>query len=202
MKTRACAWLSPIVFAAGLFGPLPAVGESPPDPDARRPVAGFGETGDLVFSGLTELTLTQTTVSPVSEGAPSSHFLVAGSVDYFSVRGLSVGVRFSYSHTAQSGSDPFDSVSVGPRIGYNVPIGDHCSFWPSVYGAYNDSWSSSLDDRSVTVGAYAPLLYHPVPHFFVGIGPLVSVGTSLGNATAPVLTDYGLSATVGGWVGL
>jgi hypothetical protein len=60
----------------------------------------------------------------------------------------------------------------------------------------------------VWVEGYAPILYHPTPHFFVGLGPdlrtdvMTSTATIAGAAAEsnpPLLTVYGLSFTLGGW---
>ena len=133
-------------------------------------------------------------------------FFVGTAADYFVVRGFSLGARVLYDHLEESGYSADNSVSIGPRIGYDVPLGDHASLWPVLFGSYSNTWIVGNPlEWSVAVGAYVPVLYHPAPHFFLGIGrrsmpqSITSRSTPQWNTDALRTTTYGISATVGGW---
>ncbi len=75
-------------------------------------------------------------------------------------------------------------------------------------GSQSVSASGSLGGNSAGygniqfLGAYAPLLYHPVPHFYVGLGPniLAELGeSSNGTSATSKITSYGVFASIGGW---
>jgi hypothetical protein len=92
-------------------------------------------------------------------------------------------------------------------VGYNLPLSDTVSFWPKVYFGYA-TYSTSNNGPSgneSAIGVYAPFLFHPVPHFFIGIGPNASTqlsnSESLGgmNSDLAKVTQIGLQATLGGW---
>jgi hypothetical protein len=54
--------------------------------------------------------------------------------------------------------------------------------------------------NTASVGLYAPFLFHPGRHFFLGIGPDVSAAVASSNNAAKPIT-IGLQATFGGWLG-
>jgi hypothetical protein len=174
----------------------------------------FGQAGQLVLSGGTQLSVEHMSFSTPSgsqsQGSTTSA-VVAPSVDVFVVRGLSVGARIAYEHSElsqiPSGSVAINSLSVGPRVGYNVTISDRLSFWPSASLSFGDSWfGSGSSSEGVALGGDAPLLLHVAPHFFVGLGPNVlsyvtsKTSTQQGTTDAPRLTEFGAALTMGGWL--
>ena len=107
----------------------------------------------------------------------------------------------AYTHVAASGSPSFDSGSIGPRIGFNVPFADRLSLWPTVTLAYGTSWGQGAGVEDVWVEGYAPVIAQPVEHFFVGLGPYISYERS--GARGALLgreSTYGISLTLGGWL--
>src|SRR5208282_2385922 len=120
-------------------------------------------------------------------------------LDYFFVRNLSIGfdVAAGYSDDKGYGADgsldetKTTSISGGVRLGVNVPLGDLFSFYPrvtlgleqtrqaeSVVSGGTDSVATSVGSPATTktgpwVNAFAPLLFHATPHFFLGVGPRV-----------------------------
>jgi hypothetical protein len=192
-----------------LLAPLRARAET--DADEHAPSRAFGRAGQIVISGASQLGFEHASYGATNGPAPqpaTTSFFVAPSADLFVVRGLSVGARLEYGHFAQTGDASGDSLSIGPRAGYAVPLGDHVSFWPDVDVSYSEGWiSTGSRDVSVAVGVYAPVLYHPATHFFVGLGPYVTANvlsrsvTPQGiSADVPTLTIYGVAFTAGGWV--
>ncbi len=202
MKLSLCTGSFIFVVSTGLLASPPArASESASDPPPKG--TAFGEAGQLAIGGAGALSLEQ------SAPGANTRFTIAPSADFFVLRGLSVGAIVSYSHAAATGEPSFDSVWVGPRIGYNSELGDHFSFWPTASVSYGETWSGpSSHSQSLTVSGYAPLLYHPVPHFFLGFGPnfvtavASSSSTPQGTTDNPLFTQYGLSFTAGGWVNL
>jgi hypothetical protein len=52
-----------------------------------------------------------------------------------------------------------------------VHLGEHFTLWPRVSGGFYHVWGGGQSTTSVSVGAFAPLLWHPFDHFFLGLGP-------------------------------
>lgn len=171
----------------------------------------FGDAGQLVVTGATELGVNRSSYSAPDGATPPpsiTSLLIDPSADFFVLHGLSLGARLAYSHGEEAGAPSVDTFFFGPRVGYNVTFDDHFSFWPTASISHFDTWiSGGVHGQGFSVSGYAPLLYHPAPHFFVGVGPQLvtdltstSTSSSLPDSKTPLLTDYGIQFTLGGWL--
>jgi hypothetical protein len=113
---------------------LARAGESRSDNGIDGRPRPFGDAGELAIDAATAMNLERVEASPSSVFPPLTMFFIGSAADLFVVRGLSLGARVSYEHLAQRGLPSAEVLSAGPRIGYNVSIHDHWSFWPVVYG--------------------------------------------------------------------
>ncbi len=163
----------------------------------------FGEAGELAITGATEMNFERTDAWPSRGITPVTMFIVGSAVDLFVVRGLSFGARLTYEHLAERGLPSADLVSAGPRIGYNLTIDDRWSLWPVVHAAYQGIWDGGASSPTLELGAYAPVLFHPAAHLFFGLGPyLTTILATIGAPGSPGQQNvYGLSLTLGGWLG-
>jgi hypothetical protein len=201
---------------------------------ARAEGAKFGGAGQLVLSddqplGAVASTNLVTPTPPSSTSAASfefasvsdnggsgTSFAVAPAIDYFVTSGLSLGanVLFGMLSPAHGNSGTGTTITIAgiaPRVGYNIPLSETVSFWPKVYFGYVTASASDNgpSSNSSAIGVYAPFLFHPVPHFFIGIGPNASTQLSnnetvpqLGGNTSqslPKITLAGVQVTLGGW---
>jgi hypothetical protein len=197
-----------------LFLLLPAIPASaraqeapPPSPVSSTPKR-FGESGQFVISAGSTFNVGHATYSggPGPTPGATTWFEIAPSVDYFVLRGLSLGASVFYEHSAESGMPSSDAIDVGPRVGFNVPIGDHVSFWPTASVLYGDTFVGGDQTSALGVRVSAPLLVHPAPHLFAGIGPsvfsdlLVVTHSPQGNVDQMRATEYSLQLTMGGWL--
>ncbi|MGD0525842.1 MAG: hypothetical protein ABSE49_11895 [Polyangiaceae bacterium] len=138
---------------------------------------------------------------------------LAPAADYFVIDNLSLGLELlfgygSYSPPSTPGvttkSTNVTEYGIAPRVGYNIPIGDTLSLWPKVFfehAGFSLGGGGAGYGNIQLLGAYVPILYHPVPHFYVGLGPniLTELGASPSASAASKLTTYGIFASVGGW---
>jgi hypothetical protein len=187
---------------AALPGPVLAQELAPPTAAASAPAAttvglgaaaparAFGAGGVWVLSVQSHAAGSSTasfSLQKVSGG--NTTIAVQPALDYFIGNGISVGgaVGFVYSGST--------SVAFGARAGFNQSLTDKFTFWPTagVYGAYHSGNGSSFSTASVEV--YAPFLYHPVEHFFLGVGPFLGDQFHGG-----AYTEYGLDFVIGGWL--
>ncbi len=182
--------------------------ESPPPSPMSSAPPRFGESGQFVISADSAFNVGHATYSggPAPTPGATTWFQIEPSVDYFVLRGFSVGASVFYQHSAESGMASSDAIDVGPRVGFNVPIGDHVSFWPTASLVYGDTFEGGYQTSGLAIRLYAPLLVHPAPHLFAGLGPTVfsdlSVVThsSQGNVDQMRATEYALQFTMGGWL--
>jgi hypothetical protein len=206
--------------AAAQYAPLPP----PPAPAAPAgyypppmpPRQRFGDQNQLVISNDTSFELSG---SSSSNGGPSTFTLnIEPAIDYFVIQNLSVGglVQFDHTNSSDAAAGSSNSWGVGARVGYNLAIGDALSFWPKLGFLYRgESFSSTQPgspQASTSGGAFdlvvfAPLLLHPINHFFPGIGPFVQTdlaasqskgGSSVSDPSKQ--TSYGLMFDLGGWM--
>ncbi len=161
------------------------------------PAPAFGARGQFVLSGGTSAGIT----SASFDGSDASRFsvTVGPSLDYFVLRNVSIGLTasVSYSDAKGYGADSSlvetttTSVSGGVRFGLNVPLARVLSLYPRVTLGVESLHRelALISGRSLSIVGSAigtpattqsgpwidlsvPLLLHPVPHFFIGAGPV------------------------------
>jgi hypothetical protein len=190
MKT---AVLGALALSLGLAGTARAqtIPETPPPGGG----AAFGGAGQVSIAGDFSIGFTHNSDSDLSS------FVLAPALDYFIIPQLSLGgqIRFGYASVGNTSTTNF---GIGPRVGFNIPLGAMFSFYPragfdfqhvgvSIEGGGSDSYNL------LSLFLFAPFLWHPVPHFYIGLGPFMDGGIA-GERSARTFT-FGLNTTVGGW---
>jgi hypothetical protein len=194
--------LACLSVASASFAQMP-----PPPPPASGGGGGGGGGigGDASFGAAHQLAISSdANVSLLfsSTNAPGSNtsteFLLAPAADFFVIDNLSVGGQVIFSSFSPGGGgNSSTTIGLGPRVGYNIGFNPMFSFWPK--GGFTIG-SESFAGRSQTVftlNIFAPFLFHPTEHFFLGLGPMLNTDLSGDLKT----TQYGLAFTVGGWMG-
>jgi hypothetical protein len=200
-------------------GPEPQ-SDAAPTPESER----FGEAGQwVVTNALTASVFSSTYTRPNSSLLGGG---IGGSVDYFVGRRVSVGGAVSLS--AEQATTPAPpsgdatrsrdySATIGPRLGVALRIADALSLYPIAevdVGAENyDASAGTIDQRNNTVVValrlLTPLLVHPVPHFFVGVGPsyyheflhrMTPANTQSPDTSRARETSVSLALILGGWL--
>ncbi|MEO7667708.1 MAG: hypothetical protein ABI560_04370 [Myxococcales bacterium] len=210
MKTKPCSVLAVSLFMALAVGGRASAQESVAPPGSSSPpvvggsVGYFGEHGQIAISGDMKFNLLHESRS--MNGGTSTTFEVQPALDYFVSTNVSVGGLVGIRRDSDD-SDHSTIFSIGPRVGYNINIGSAASLWIRIgLGYEHQSIAIGSVDRSgwaIPLTLYAPFLWHPVPHFFLGAGPFLStdlVAKVDGNNDSK-RTDIGLSSTVGGYFG-
>jgi hypothetical protein len=189
--------------------------ETPPETSPRR--RRFGDAGQLVLD--TELGLGGSSTSYTDSPASSSGWNVAPGLDYFVEGRFSIGAFASLSKGSStnvgSGGTTIErddtSYGFGPRVGFDIPIAEAVSLYPRLSVAIShDSHTQTpsngpgytIDSTALTLGAYAPLVVHPAPHFFAGVGPSFThdLSRSLADGRTNEGTTIGASFLLGGWL--
>lgn len=170
----------------------------------RGPARVFGHASQLALSSDVALLIQRS-----SQDATTIQF--APAADYFVIDNFSIGGVILLDYTQARNVDA-TRFSIGPRVGYNIPFTDMIGLWPKLGFSYTHTSASTdvegrVDDVEVSVGTsgdhfslnlFAPLMFHPVPHFFVGFGPFLDADLSGDNKT----TTFGGRLTLGGWLEL
>jgi hypothetical protein len=171
---------------SGGFAPAPAAGGA----------TGFGLPRQIVLS-IGAMTESHLFFHKQSGGGWQLQLQPA--LDYFIIPRLSVGGVVGYRHGSGgagmaangNGSDAF---TLGGRAGFNFDFNDKLGIWPlgGLFVHYESVNHSS--STNTWVGLFAPVLFHPAPHFFVGAGPSFQFYMSGPNAN-----QYGVDSFLGGW---
>jgi len=178
----------------------------------------MGEVGHFVVSADLNVSLSWSNISPpMGNSNSSTDITIAPSADYFVIPNISVGGNVVLGHGSSSqpnGTGGTTDVStttlgLGVRGGYHMPIAPKISFWPRLGLSYNhvgfSSGGSDSSQSAFTIFVYAPILFHPAPHFFVGIGPSISQDLTSSVSSGSMSADgdktlrLALESTVGGW---
>jgi hypothetical protein len=187
------------ILALALLG-LPASARAQGDAPGFSPTAeaggGFGAVGQLALS----MGPTSGEHFFVHKNGGNWVFQLAPAADYFLAPHVSVGGVVAYTHATggvgtganASGSDAFRIVA---RAGYDFAVQDRFTIWP-LGGLELDFFSANHTSSTATsLVVYVPVLFHPAPHFFAGLGPLLSVGLSGGGGNT-----IGIDSMLGGWL--
>lgn len=171
------------------------------------PAAGFGSPGTIVVSSDFDLGFEYSNPSGAAKGQMT--FKLAPSLAFFLMQNLAVGGFLDLTHTARDGGST-TSFSVGPLVGYNIPLSQRLSLMPTLGIGY--AWTKNKEDlpggaRSSTTDGFtlvvrAPVLFHPLAHVFVGLAPYVNWGLSAKNegVDLPKQRDFGVTLDLGFWL--
>jgi hypothetical protein len=171
-------------------------------PSPAPPAAGPGPGG---FGGMGQVTIgSDFGISFLHNvDAETSSLSLSPALDYFFAPALSLGGQLQLDYNKAGGAST-TVLGLGPRVGYVIPLGDMFSVYPKA-GLYLQHVSfspggggSSSSYNLFSLFLSAPFLFHPVPHFFVGIGPTLFANLAGANSARRDL-QIGLVSTVGGW---
>ena len=188
----------------------PASPRGPALPEVRSdsPSGAFGGKGQVAVSSDAGLSISNTSISGI-DGSTTT-LVLRPAVDYFIADYISVGgfLGLEYNSTPGGSNTTF---SIGPRVGYNIPLSSRLSLWPKV-GFSFASTSQTQDDvaipgggtieandesnTSVQLNLFAPFMFHPVEHFFIGLGPAFDLDLGGDNKA----TTIAVRLTLGGWL--
>jgi hypothetical protein len=186
----------------------PGASQAPPPPPAAD--IGFGTPGQIVVTDDMQMALRRRSQSLMTIDTTSVQLRPA--LDYFVARNLSIGgqLRIEYASGNNGVDTTMTTIGLVPRIGYDVALSPTSSIWPRVglgyiHTSYDNGGSGAYNFSSytVTLDVFVPLLFQPVPHFFLGGGPFLATDlvSKLQGADTNKTTDIGLMSTIGGYFG-
>jgi hypothetical protein len=194
---------APIALAALLAGTASAAEDSAgSSPAAETSSGGFAPAADAGgFGAAGQLALS---LGPTAD----EHFFfhknggawqlqLAPAADYFIAPHISVGGVVTYAHASGGpgtnglGADTF---GLAARAGYVLAINDKFGVWPLGGLALTYLSVNHMSQTDTWFTIFAPVLFHPAPHFFVGLGPNFRIHLSGHDST-----EYGVDSMLGGW---
>jgi hypothetical protein len=170
---------------------------------ANSPSGVFGDKGQLTVSSDAGLSISTTSISGVD--GSTTELTLRPAVDYFVANNISVGGFVGLDYTSTSGAHS-TTFAIGPRVGYNLAFSERFSFWPKLGFSYSTSSTTgdptpTGETRDVSGGhlalnIFAPVMFHPVQHFFLGFGPALDTDIT-GDGK---VTKIAGRLTIGGWL--
>jgi hypothetical protein len=167
------------------------------------PSGRFGVKRQKAVSSDAGLSISNTSIDDV-DGSTTT-LVLRPAVDWFFADDISLGGFVGLEYNSSPGGDS-TVISIGPRIGYNLPISERTSVWPKAGLAFASTSFSEDDDgldvdndesnTSLQLNLFVPFMFHPVPHFFLGLGPALDQDLS-GDSKA---TTIAARLTLGGWI--
>jgi len=170
---------------------------------ANSPSGVFGDRHQLTISSDAGLSISNTSTSGVD--GSSTNLTLRPAIDYFVLNNVSVGGFVGLDYTSAGGAHS-TTFAIGPRVGYNLSFSERFSFWPKLGFSYSSSSASgdstlpgapnSADGNHLALNIFAPVMFHPVQHFFLGFGPALDTDLT-GDAKQTVIAGR---LTIGGWM--
>ena len=206
-------------LALAMSFPGIAAAQDPPayaPPPAAPPMpaeTAFGAAGQLVISDDMQIAVVHSSRSFMGETVSGNALQLQPAVDYFVAPNFSIGgqlaVAYSSSDNGAGGSFNQTAVGILPRIAYNIALAPTASIWPRLAFGYvhvsSDSGAGTTSTSGYTVNlvAFVPVLFQPVPHFFLGAGPILTTQliSKVEDMDASKTTNIGLLSTIGGYFG-
>jgi hypothetical protein len=177
------------------------------------PAGRFGLKHELTLASDAGFSVANTSVS--GHSGSTTTFTMSPAVDFFIIDDLSLGGTFEVDYSHLPDGSHSTTFSIGPRAGYNFSLSEKFSIWPKVGLAYattsfspGDSTinggggtvttiSTTTSNSGLRLNLYVPFMFHPVAHFFLGLGPALDVDLT-GDAKATTIAGR---LTIGGWLG-
>lgn len=171
---------------------------------ADSPSGVFGARAQVTISSDAGLSLSNTSTSGVD--GTTTTLTLRPAVDYFVFNNVSVGgfLGLDYASAAGAHSTTF---AIGPRLGYNLSFSGLFSFWPKLGVSFSSSSisgsalvapgsSNGADGNHLALNLFAPVMCHPVQHFFLGFGPALDTDLT-GSAKQTIIAGR---LAIGGWL--
>lgn len=175
---------------------------------AESPSGLFGDPHQVAISSDAGFSISHTSISGI-DGSTTS-LILRPAVDWFVIDSLSIGGFLGVEYDKTPG-DSSTAVTVGPRVGYNLRFSDRFSVWPKVGFSFASTSqktdaetladgtvvpSQSVSSTSLQLNLFLPVLFHPVQHFFIGVGPAFDLDLTGDNKA----TTIAARLTLGGWI--
>ncbi len=168
----------------------------------------MGQPGQIAIRGDFQLSLVRQSTSVPGDGEDpdsATTITLAPAADFFVAPGVSVGGQLAFLYSSFGDDSSATGFGAAPRVGYFAALGPKLGIWPLVSIAYLrtsvDVGDEDFSGYTLSLQAFAPLLFQPADHFFIGMGPAFQTDliSKIEDEDADKDTAFGLQTTVGGY---
>jgi hypothetical protein len=157
---------------------------------AARAQSAFGSKGQIVPFGAVSYTHTS------NAGNDLNLVSVQPGAMWFPTNNVAIGGQVVYAFIDFPGGSAHD-LGFEPLVGFGVPIAAQLAFFPRVGMQFLWAFPSPGNSaHRVEMQGFAPLLFIPAPHVYIGFGPQLSVDVASSGGKQ---TSFGLGSEIGGY---
>jgi hypothetical protein len=162
----------------------------------------LGQKGQISIAGDFQISIVSESTDADNDESDLD-IVISPALDFFIAPNLSVGGQVVFAREDQ-GDLEAQTFGVGARVGYVIGLGK-VSIWPRAGFTFaRTSFEFGEADTTLTglsLNVFAPVLYHPVDHFYLGLGPKLDYDVYADDDTddAPKTTAIGIVSTIGGY---
>jgi len=112
---------------------------------------------------------------------------------WFAADNFALGGSVGYAHSWGGIVSTGHLLTVSPQVGVAIPLGDRAALFPRFGLDFLTFWNGG-SSTSMAIRVFAPVLFFPVPHFFIGFGPqfeVIAGGNSAGQWLTGALSEIG-----------
>jgi hypothetical protein len=162
----------------------------------------LGQKGQISIAGDFQISIVSESTDADNDESDLD-IVISPALDFFIAPNLSVGGQVVFAREDQ-GELEAQTFGAGARVGYVIGLGK-VSIWPRAGFTFaRTSFEFGEADTTLTglsLNVFAPVLYHPVDHFYLGLGPKLDYDVYADDDTddAPKTTAIGIVSTIGGY---
>ncbi len=194
-----------LVFASLLLF-VPSIAQA--DHPAGHVGAVFGEKGQFVPAGSLYLGM-GSTKAPGGGSTSEFRFSFEPQLSYFVIDNVLVGAGLLGAVRSPEGGADTSTFGISVNGGYNFNLMSQLSILPELILGYGSSSmtisGNKFSSSAFSMEIFVPVLWHIVPHFFIGAGPDFRTDLTATDKAGDTSSDgskvttFGLATTIGGW---
>ena len=171
----------------------------------------FGDRGQFLLDAGSLASIALSTLKIPGSKLNRTDLFIHPSFGYFVIDQLLLKLEFNYARTSQDQglSDSTDmSIGGGTGVGFDLELGAETSLLPAITARYRHhvigartGVTDEVTQDEVLVVLAAHFLFHPAPHFFLGLGPSWSFSVyERHDQLQDISTSrFGADAVIGVW---
>ena len=143
-----------------------------------------------------------------SNGQTTNSVSVAPGAMWFFADGFAAGMQAGFSW--RSGSvlsisgvifptpDTTTTLNLAPVVAAALPLGERLTLFPQLSAGFSWSWAGGGTAHGIEAEIFAPIVFTPVEHLFLGFGPFFATVIE-GSSPSSGNKAFGLQSQIGGW---
>jgi hypothetical protein len=166
----------------------------------------LGQSGQILLDASLQAKLDHTTQTFMGESRSETVITLNPGLLYFVSPTVALGGSLSLGYQAGENDASQTSVGFGPIFALHFALSERVSLLPNaglayVYVSFSQG-SQNASGHAIAAEVTVPILFHLVPHFFIGAGPhfIRVFENKIESQDGPTSTNVGVGLFIGGWI--